>query len=154
VVRRGSLVNCCAVQHTDSTCSTNLSIDMAASETPPRYLFTLCIVRHGETTANKAGIIQGQSLDPSYGRQVARRCCRHRNELGHGHEHEQETDKPRITTTITTATTTTTTTTINTATNITTTATIITSADAARGVSGDHWGQGVVITALVAGLLK
>mmetsp|Transcript_32771 Transcript_32771/g.86658 ORF Transcript_32771/g.86658 Transcript_32771/m.86658 type:complete len:243 (-) Transcript_32771:744-1472(-) len=39
---------------------------MAASETPPRYLFTLCIVRHGETTANKAGIIQGQSLDPSY----------------------------------------------------------------------------------------
>jgi len=29
-------------------------------------LFRLVIVRHGETTANAAGIVQGQSLDPSY----------------------------------------------------------------------------------------
>lgn len=37
---------------------------LAAANNAP--LLRLLIVRHGETTANKAGIIQGQSLDPSY----------------------------------------------------------------------------------------
>ncbi len=30
------------------------------------HLLRLVIVRHGETTANAADIIQGQSLDPSF----------------------------------------------------------------------------------------
>jgi broad specificity phosphatase PhoE len=40
---------------------------MAATDpTPGKIIFRLFIVRHGETTANSAGIIQGQSLDPSF----------------------------------------------------------------------------------------
>ena len=37
-----------------------------ASMVGEQPLFRLIIVRHGETTANAAGIIQGQSLDPSF----------------------------------------------------------------------------------------
>ena len=37
-----------------------------STSSSPQFLFRLFVVRHGETTANAAGIIQGQSSDPSF----------------------------------------------------------------------------------------